>query len=87
MILLLALVDLLCAVALGLLLLGYPLWQLQAGAALLLLMKGVAFFADILSVFDVAAAVCMIVLLWIAAPNLALAILVYLVVKALYSLA
>ena len=85
MLFLLGLVDVLCALAMVLSLVGYPFFPLQAGAALLLIIKGVFFFGDMLSIIDIIIAVVMFELLWLSMPTIALIIAVYLTIKGLYS--
>lgn len=84
---LLAGVDLLCAISLAALALGFPIPHLQAAAALGLMLKGIAFISDVVSIIDIAIGVAMIVLLWVEAPMLALGLAIYLALKALASFA
>lgn len=84
---LLAAIDLLCAVSLAATALGYPLPPLQAASAFALVAKGVLFINDVVSVIDVAIGIAMIVLLWIQAPTLAIALAIYLGIKAMASFA
>jgi hypothetical protein len=84
---LLAGVDLLCAVSLAALALGYPIPHLQAAAALALVLKGIAFISDVVSIIDIVIGAAMFVLLWVQAPMLALGLAIYLGLKALASFA
>lgn len=86
MLFLLGIIDLLCTLSLVLLLFGYPLYPLQAGAALLLIGKGVLFFSDVLSILDIIAAVLILVLIWISLPLAALILAIYLGGKGTLSL-
>ena len=80
-------IDVLGAVSLAALVLGYPLPHLQAAAALGVLLKAIIFINDIVSIIDIAVAITMFVLLWVSAPTLALALAVYLGIKGLISFA
>jgi hypothetical protein len=82
---LLATIDLLCAISLAALVLGYPLPHLQAGAALMLIAKSVFFITDVISILDIAVGITMFVLLWVSAPTLALGLAIYLGFKAVIS--
>lgn len=82
----LGVVDLLGAVSLGLLVLGFPLPHLQAVAALMLLLKSLVFIGDVISVIDVAVSITMFALLWVSAPTLALGLAIYLGIKGAISL-
>jgi hypothetical protein len=84
---LLAGIDLLCAVSLVAMALGYPLPPLHAASAFALMVKGVFFINDVVSVIDIAVGIAMLVLLWIQAPTLAIALAIYLGIKAMASLA
>jgi hypothetical protein len=81
----LAAIDLLCAISLAALCLGFPLQHLQAGAALMLIAKSAFFITDVISILDIAVGVTMFVLLWISAPTLALGLAIYLGFKAAIS--
>jgi hypothetical protein len=85
MIVVLGAVDLICAGALAFLAFGTPLYPLQAGAALLLLLKAAFYIGDMLSIVDVVAGLLMLGLIWFEAPILALVLALYLGGKALYS--
>jgi hypothetical protein len=85
MLFLLALIDLLCALALALLFFGHPVYPLQAGAALLLLAKGLLFIKNILSIVDMIIALLMFMLIWVATPPVAVALALYLGVKGVAS--
>lgn len=78
-------IDMLCAISLAALALGYPLPHLQAGAALMLMAKSLFFIKDVVSIIDLAVGVTMFVLLWITAPTLTIALAIYLGFKAIIS--
>ena len=81
----LGLIDLLAATALFLVYFEHPFKHLQAGIALALMMKGVLFIGDILSLIDIAIGILMFVLFWLDAPLLALSAGIWLVYKGLYA--
>jgi hypothetical protein len=83
----LAAVDVLCAISLASLALGMPLPLLQAASAAMLMVKGVLFIDDIVSIMDIILAIVMFALIWIPSPVLALAIAIYLGIKAMASFA
>jgi hypothetical protein len=87
MIWLLGIIDLLCALSLLLVIIGYPVFPLQAGGAMLLFIKGAFFFGDVLSVMDMLVAVLMFALLWVQQPTLAIAAAIFLALKGFYSFA
>ncbi|MBR9700283.1 hypothetical protein GOV11_00250 [Candidatus Woesearchaeota archaeon] len=74
-------IDILAGVTLISNSLGFPLEFIQAAAALALIVKGIFTVKDILSILDVIIGVVMFVLLWIAAPTLALSLGIYLCIK------
>ena len=81
----LGMIDVLCAITLFCAAFGFPIPHLQAVTGIALVAKGCFFIADILSVIDVIIGFAMLALLWIEAPLFALAIAVYLALKALAS--
>jgi hypothetical protein len=83
----LGIIDVLCAISMAGIVLGYPLPHLQAISALALIIKGVLFINDVISVIDIAVGIAMFILLWITAPTIALGLAVYLGIKGLMSFA
>lgn len=81
----LGIIDLLAAAALIGIHLGHPFEHLQAGMALAIIMKGVVFISDILSLIDVSIGILMFVLFWVEAPTLALVAGIWLIYKGLYA--
>jgi hypothetical protein len=86
MIVLLALLDIFCGAVLLATAYGLPFGPVQAGLALLLLIKAVVFRGSFLSILDAVVAIAMILLLWISAPSIAIVLAIYLAAKGLYSL-
>ena len=86
MLLLLGLIDLLCALSLLLLAIGYPLYSLQAGAALLLGLKSLLFIKDFFSMIDILIMLVMFVLIWVQTPLIAVFLACYLAIKGIYSM-
>ena len=84
---LLAAIDLLCAISLAAIAIGYPLPALQAASAFALIGKGILFINDVVSIIDIAIGITMLVLLWMQAPALAIGIAVYLGIKGMASFA
>jgi hypothetical protein len=58
---------------------------MQAGMGLAIIMKGLVFFSNILSMLDIAIGVAMFALFWFEAPKLALAMAIWLIYKGVYS--
>lgn len=81
----LGLIDILAAVALFSIYFGSPIERLQAGMALGLMMKGILFISDILSILDIIIGILMFVLFWLIAPKLALAMGIWLLYKGIYA--
>lgn len=81
----LGIVDLLAAGALVSLYFGHPIYHLQAGMGLALVAKGLLFMPNVLSIIDVVIGIAMFVLFWIAAPQLALIMGLWLVYKGITS--
>jgi len=86
MIILLAIIDILCALSLLIMAFGYAFPPFQMGFAILLFAKGIAFPGNLLSVIDMICAIVMVVLLWVSLPVVALCMGLYLGVKGCSSL-
>jgi hypothetical protein len=84
-VIMLGMIDMLCAISLIIAVLGFPLPHLQAGSAMMLMFKGFIFIKDVISILDIIAAGCMLYLLWQSSTAIALTIAIYLGFKGIIS--
>lgn len=82
----LSLIDLFASATMLLSFFGHPFPHVQASAALLVLAKALIFIRSSLSIVDILCGLCMLLLLWMQLPFLALGVGVYLAIKGFYSL-
>ena len=80
-------IDVLGAVCAAAQALGYPLYFIQAAAALGLIIKGIIFYDDVVSWIDILIGIMLFIMFWVSMPTMALAIALYLGFKAILSFA